>query len=93
MSTNMEFTRVNNDFYGNPRYVVHFFALLSDKEQEEIRAKAKPFEAITDMYNFAVSKANKIGGKRYRGKDFGGGIVFQSYNITNLEKSINELNK
>ena len=93
MSTNMEFTRINNDVNGNPRYVVHFFALLSDKEQDEIRAKAKPFEAITDMYNFAVSKANKIGGKRYRGKDFGGGIVFQSYNITNLEKSINELNK
>lgn len=89
----MEFTRINNDVNGNPRYVVHFLELLNNNEQEEIRAKAKPFQAISDMYNFAVSKANKIGGKRYRGKDFGGGIVFQSYNINNLEKSINELLK
>ena len=89
----MEFTRINNDVNGNPRYVVHFFTLLSDKEQQEISDKAKPFQYITDAYNYAVSKANKIGGKRYRGKDFGGGIVFQSYNTTNLEKSINELNK
>lgn len=87
----MEFTRINNDVNGNPRYVVHFFALLNDAEQEEIRSKARPFQAVSDMYNFAVSKANKIGGKRYRGKDFGGGIVFQSYNIQDTEKSINEL--
>lgn len=87
----MEFTRINNDVNGNPRYVVHFFALLNDAEQAEIRSKAKPFQAVSDMYAHAVSKANKIGGKKYRGKDFGGGIVFQSYNTTNLEKSINEL--
>lgn len=87
----MEFTRVNNDVNGNPRYVVHFLELLNNSEQEEIRSKAKPFEAITDMYNFAVKKANKIGGKKYRGKDFGGGIVFQSYNNNDLEKRINEL--
>lgn len=89
----MEFTRVNNDVNGNPRYVVHFLELLNSNEQETIRSKAKPFEAITDMYNFAVKKANKIGGKKYRGKDFGGGIVFQSYNNNDLEKRINELNK
>lgn len=89
----MEFTRIKNDVNGNPRYVVHFFALLTDKEQQEIRAKAKPLEAITDMYNFAARKANKIGGKKYRGKDFGGGIVFQSYNIKDTERAINELNK
>ena len=89
----MEFTRINNDVNGNPRYVVHFFSLLTDKEQQEIRAKAKPFQAVSDMYNFAASKANKIGGKKYRGKDFGGGIVFQSYNIQDTERNINELNK
>lgn len=93
MDTNIEFTRVNNDVNGNPRYVVHFFALLSDKEQQEISDKAKPFQYITDAYNYAVKKANKIGGKRYRGKDFGGGIVFQSYNINDLEREIIELNK
>ena len=89
----MEFIRIKNDVNGNPRYVVHFFSLLTDKEQQEIRSKAKPLEAVTDMYNFAAAKANKIGGKKYRGKDFGGGIVFQSYNIQDTERNINELNK
>lgn len=87
----MEFTRINNDVNGNPRYVVHFLALLTDAEQTEIRAKAKPFEAVSDMYAYAVKKANKIGGKKYRGKDFGGGIVFQSYNIQDTESKINDL--
>jgi hypothetical protein len=45
------------------------------------------------MYNEAVFKARKIGGKKYRGKDFGGGIVFQSYNIYDTEKQINEVKK
>lgn len=89
----MEFKRIKNDVNGNPRYVVHFLALLSDKEQHEISDKAKPFQYITDAYSYAIKKANKIGGKKYQGKDFGGGIVFQSYNINNLEKSINELNR
>lgn len=91
MNTKIEFTRINNDTNGNPRYVVHFFALLTDKEQQEIRKKAKPLKSITDMYNYAAVKANKIGGKKYRGKDFGGGIVFQSYNIQEIEIAINQL--
>ena len=65
----IEFTRVNNDFCGNPRYVTHFFSFL--KEDEQTLAN----------YNLAVKRANKLGGKKYRGSDFGGGIVFQSYNI------------
>lgn len=89
----MEFTRIKNDVNGNPRYVVHFLALLSDKEQQEIRSKARPFESVNDMYAYAVKKANKIGGKKYRGKDFGGGIVLQSYNIQDTENKINELNQ
>lgn len=73
---------------GNPRYVVHFFSFLNEAEQDEIRAKAKPFQYISDAYNFAATKAKQIGGKKYRGKDFGGGIVFQSYNISDTIKKI-----
>ena len=51
---------VNNDYYGNPRYVVHFLSLgLSDY--------------ITN------NKTRKAGLTKYRGKQFGGGYVFQSY--------------
>ena len=74
----IEFTRVNNDFYGNPRYVTHFFSLLNEDEQ------------TISNYNLAVKRANKLGGKKYRGKDFGGGIVFQSYSLDDLRKRISE---
>jgi hypothetical protein len=66
--------RINNDINGNPRFVVHFYDLLRDGEGEGL--------TIIEKYEFAVKKARKIGGKIYRGRDFGGGIVFQSYNIT-----------
>lgn len=92
-ATTIEFKRVNNDVNGNPRYVCHFLNLLTDKEQEEIRAKARPFQAISDMYAEAVWKAKKVGGKKYNGKNFGGGIVFQSYNIRETENYILELLK
>lgn len=29
----IEFYHVNNDTYGNPRYVVHFWAFISDDER------------------------------------------------------------
>ena len=77
----IEFTRVDNDFCGNPRYVTHFFSLLKEDEQ------------TISNYNLAVKRANKLGGKKYRGSDFGGGIVFQSYNLDSLRKHIGEILK
>ena len=65
--------RINNDVNGNPRYVVHFYDLLTDIEGLNL--------SILERYELALQKARKVGGKMYRGKDFGGGIVIQSYNI------------
>ena len=77
----IEFTRVNNDFCGNPRFVTHFFSFLKEEEQ------------TLSNYNLALKRANKLGGKKYRGSDFGGGIVFQSYNLSELRKRIIEILK
>ena len=77
----IEFTRVNNDVYGNPRFVTHFYSFLNEEEQ------------TLSNYNLAVKRANKLGGKKYRGSDFGGGIVFQSYNLDELRKRIIEILK
>ena len=77
----IEFIRVDNNFCGNPRYVTHFFSLLKEDEQ------------TISNYNLAVKRANKLGGKKYRGRDFGGGIVFQSYNLDSLRKHIREILK
>ena len=75
----IEFTRVNNDVYGNPRYVCHFFEFLKDEEKS------------VSNYKLAVKRANKLGGKVYRGSDFGGGIVFQCYSTERLAQRINDL--
>ena len=39
------------------------------------------FFEIDDDYNTALNISRKIGGKKYRAKWFGGGIVVQSYNL------------
>ena len=75
----IDFTQVNNDFCGNPRFVTHFFSFLKEDEQ------------TLSNYNLAVKRANKLGGKKYRGSDFGGGIVFQSYDPSYLSKRIIEM--
>lgn len=45
---------------------------------------------IADTYANALAIARKIGGRKYNTKKFGGGIVFQSYNI---DEEINYLNQ
>ena len=49
------------------------------------------YGSITDTYDEAARIAKPIGGKKFRGKAFGGGIVFQSYNIHETVKYINEV--
>ncbi len=66
-----DFYSVNNDINGNPRYVTHFHAFLNDNELG------------TGSYELAKKRANSLGFKVYRGKDFGGGFVCQSYNLEN----------
>ena len=56
-------TRVADDIYGNPRYVIHYLD-------------------IADTYSEALRISRKIGGKMYTAKWYGGGIVFQSYVLT-----------
>jgi hypothetical protein len=46
------------------------------------------FLNIADNYEQAVKLANTIGGKKFHNKQYGGGIVFQSYNIDNTEAAI-----
>lgn len=76
----MEFTRIDNDVNGNPRYVTHFLNIPLDADV-----------SISERYALACKKANKIGGKKYHTKAFGGGIVFQSYNLNTLIKDIEGL--
>jgi hypothetical protein len=83
MNTQINFTRVNNDVNGNPRYVCHFLELLTEEEKDK--------GSIGEIYSLAIKKANKIGGRKFHNKQYGGGIVFQSYNIQETERHILKL--
>ena len=74
----VDFYSVNNDVNGNPRYVVDFTHFIDRRE------------GIMSDFKRALTNAKKIGGSKYRGKDFGGGIVLQSYNKATTELNINK---
>lgn len=90
MNSKIEFTRVNSDMYGNPRYVCHFLSLVNDSDREKV--KDMGINYISELYRIAVKKANKIGGRKYHNKSYGGGIVFQSYNTDDLSNQIQQIN-
>lgn len=78
-----DWTRINNDTNGNPRYVLHFLNLCTRAEID-----ADPWIPTGNKYAIAVKRANSIGGKKYHTKSYGGGIVFQSYSLEDTENSI-----
>lgn len=77
-----DFTRISNDVNGNPRYVIHFLQLLNDQE------RLMPFN---EKFDYALKKAKKMGGRKFSNKQYGGGVVFQSYNIYDLAKKLEKL--
>jgi hypothetical protein len=82
-----DLTRVNNDVNGNPRYVIHFLALLTDAEKDYNGL------SLDSRYNLAIARAKKLfGGKKFHNKQYGGGIVFQSYNVEVELALINAIN-
>lgn len=80
------FTRVNNDYYGNPRYVCHFSDLISLEEYQDTLINL----SIDEKYTHVLKRVKPLGGKKYRCNNFGGGVVFQSYNLNELCNRINE---
>lgn len=84
----MEFTRINNDVNGNPRYVVHFLNLNT---REELDRTGDEWISTTAKYHLAIERSHKIGGRKYHCRAYGGGIVFQSYSLDELRKSIQDV--
>ena len=79
--SNLEFTwtRIDNDYNGNPRYVTHYRNLLTGAEKSAF---------YKNDYQVACKRANKLGGRKFHTKTYGGGVVFQSYNLESTEKYI-----
>ena len=86
-----DFTRVNNDVNGNPRYVCHYLKLITPEEEQEIRESGnrEQFGWIDQEYNAALNRAKKIGGRKFHNKQYGGGILFYANNLPALCEKIN----
>lgn len=82
----IQWTKIKHDTNGNPRYVCHFLNLLTDNEKNLV-----PEYLFGTRYNIAIQRANKIGGRKFHNKQYGGGIVFQSYNLADTERAIFDL--
>jgi len=80
---NIEFTQINNDTNGNPRHVCHFLNFVKDSESLPLDQK----------YSIALYRAKKLGGRKFHNKQYGGGIVFQTFNTADLNRKINDLLK
>jgi len=84
----MEFIKLTNDKNGNPRVAVHFLDIpVNELELKEIE---KDIYLTENRYKIALSKAKKIGGKVYRGKELGGCFVLTNNGNDNkkLEEKI-----
>lgn len=64
--------RTTNDVNGNSRFVVPFIQLFHVDEYTALMETT----TLEQRYKLAVKRANKIGGRKYHTKNFGGGIVF-----------------
>jgi len=98
-TANIEFKQVNNSTTGTPRYVCHFTALITDKDEQEIKdtfaasLQLNPLLLTSLKYERALSKVKKLGGKKYHNKNYGGGIAFSVWNTAKLENTLTELLK
>lgn len=76
----VDFYGINNDVNGNPRYVVDFTHFVNMDYSVSFESRFKQ----------ALINAKKVGGSKYRGRDFGGGVVLQSNNKRMTELDINK---
>jgi len=82
----IEFTRIKNDTNGNPRYVCHFLNFIKSGETFEGVAAWD----ISAKYRIALDRSREFGGRKFHNKQYGGGIVFQSYNVDALSEKIED---
>ena len=63
--------RIKSDYYGNPRYIVHFLDFLNENEKES--------STINELKYLADKRAKDMGFSKYRAKDMSGFYIKQWY--------------
>jgi hypothetical protein len=63
------------------RIVIHYLNLLTEQEKNSSRPlfDESGRRTLPTDYDIALARAKKIGGRKYRAKWYGGGIVFADY--------------
>lgn len=96
----IQFYIITHDTNGNSRAVIHYSNLLRASElmpsqatmrdltHNEIDHYIRGMSETSYAYQLAVKRANKIGGRKYHTRLFGGGIVFQVNNLNDLARAI-----
>jgi len=85
-------TRVKSDANGNPRYVVHFLAFITDQDAIDCARFAGEQRTFASnlKYDRALERARKVGGRKFHNKQYGGGIVFQCYGQSEIDALIDQ---
>ena len=83
MAEKFDWTRIDSNINGNPRYVVHFLECCPEGLKGDVEGR----------YAATVKLMNTIGGRKYHNKSYGGGIVFSSYNLADTEKAIERVKR
>jgi len=78
------FTRQDSDINGNPRYAIHFLDCEPDSWIDYNLT-------LMERYARVCKLMNVIGGRKFHNKKYGGGVVFQSYNLHDTWKHIERL--
>lgn len=64
---------------GHSRYVCHYHVLLTEAEKNDPENIQRVYKGMSQGYIKAIARARLIGGRKYRAKWYGGGIVFTEY--------------
>ena len=83
-------TRIKNDVNGNPRRVIHFLSFITDADRAE-RSEHKLI-STGSLYDLALRKARKVGGRKFHNKQYGGGIAFQAYSDSEVYELVRRAN-
>lgn len=73
------------------RVVIHYLNLLTPTEKAAPLWDRDGRRIMPTPYAIGIQRAHQIGGKKYRAKWYGGGIVFPPCNLAELEKKIKAL--
>jgi hypothetical protein len=84
-------TRIPADTFGNGRFATHFLDWLAPAEIREAAQRSTRLGShLSELYELALKRARKVGGRKYHNKSYGGGIALQAYGRDDVISAITQ---